>query len=106
MTQTTANDITLKVRKLAQIAAELRQGKDFPVTRLTSIKKLCQEPAVAARFVTYLAHKTLQHVEEGKGHTRQRPSERARRHRQMMTDAVAALEQWLDSPSESLRQRL
>jgi DNA-binding MarR family transcriptional regulator len=106
MTQTTAHDIALKARKLARIAIELRQGKDFSVTRLTSIKSLCQNPAASARFVTYLARKTLQRVEQGTGRTRQRSAEQAGRHRQMMTDAVAALEQWPDSPSEARRQQL
>src|SRR4051812_38763398 len=106
MTQTAQHDIALKAHKLAQIAAELRQGQDFPITRLTSVKNLCQEPAVAARFVTYLARITLERVEQGKGRTRQRLDANATQHRQLMTEAVAALEQWLDSPSESLRQRL
>jgi hypothetical protein len=106
MAQTAQHDIALKARRLAQMAAELRQGQDLPVTRLTSVKNLCQEPAVAARFVTYLARTTLERVEQGKGRTRQRPDAKADRHRQLITEAVVALEQWLDSPSESLRQRL
>ena len=67
MTQAAQHDIALKSRKLAQMAAELRQGQDFPITRLTSIKNLCQEPAVATRFVTFLARITLEQVEQGKG---------------------------------------
>jgi hypothetical protein len=106
MTQTAQQDIALKARKLAQMAVELRQGRDFPVTRLTGVKNLCREPAVAARFVTYLARITLQRVEQGQGRTRQRLDAKADRHRQLMTEAVVALEQWLDSPTESLRQRL
>jgi hypothetical protein len=106
MTQTAKYDIALKARKFAQMAAELRQGQDFPVTRLTGVKNLCQEPAVAARFVTYLARITLERVEQGKGRTRQRNDAKSDRHRQLMTEAVAALEQWLVSPSESLRQQL
>jgi DNA-binding MarR family transcriptional regulator len=106
MTQTAQHDIALKAGKLAQMAAELRQGQDFPITRLTSVKNLCQEPAVAARFVTYLARITLERVQQGKGRTRQRPDAQADRGRQLMTEAVVTLERWLDSPSESLRRRL
>src|SRR5262245_32094652 len=106
MTQTAQHDIALKARKLAQMAAELRQGQDYPITRLTSVKNLCQEPAVAGRCVTYLGRITLERVEQGKGRTRQRLDAKADRHRQLMTEAVVALEQWLDSQSESLRQRL
>lgn len=106
MTHTTQQDIALKARKLAQMATELRQGQNFPITRLTSIKKLCREPSVAARFVTYLAHITLERVKQCQGRTRQRPGAQADRHLQLMTEAVVALEQWPDSSSESLRQRL
>jgi hypothetical protein len=106
MTQTAQHDIARRARKLAQMATDLRQGQDFPITRLTSVKNLCQEPSVAARFVTYLARITLERVEQGKGRTRQRPNAQADLHRQLMTEAVVALERWLDSPSESLRQRL
>lgn len=106
MTQTTQHDIAVKARKFAEMAAELRQGRDFSITRLTSVKNLCQEPATAARFVTYLARITLERVAQGKGRTRQRPDAEAGRHWQLMTEAVVALEQWLDSPSESLRQQL
>jgi hypothetical protein len=36
---------------------ELRQGKHFPVTRLTTIKSLCEEPEAAAAFALFLAHR-------------------------------------------------
>jgi len=32
-----------KVEKLGEIAAELRQGKDFSITRLTVLKGLCEQ---------------------------------------------------------------
>lgn len=43
------------LRTLAQLAADLRQGKDFPVTRLTSIKSLCSDPEAAATFALHIA---------------------------------------------------
>ena len=46
-------DVLTRVRKLAQLAADLRRGQGFQVTRLTSLKRLCQDPAVANRFVTF-----------------------------------------------------
>jgi hypothetical protein len=33
--------IVKKVKKLSEIAEGLRQGEDFPITRLTTIKSLC-----------------------------------------------------------------
>ena len=49
--------IVKKVKKLSEVAEELRQGKDFPVTRLTTIKSLCGEPEAAAAFALFLAQK-------------------------------------------------
>ena len=49
--------IVKKVKKLSEIAEELRQGKHFPVTRLTTIKSLCGEPEAAAAFALFLAQR-------------------------------------------------
>jgi len=51
-------NIAGKLRKLARIAEELREGNDFPVTRLTILKRLCQSPDAANRFVVHLAKHT------------------------------------------------
>jgi hypothetical protein len=58
MSKTTSPDIASRLRKLAGIAEELRQGSDFPVTRLTLLKRLCQSPDAANRFVVHLAKLT------------------------------------------------
>ena len=56
-------DVLLKVRKLAALPAEARRSRwALRVTRLTLLKGLCREPAVANRFVTYLARKTVGRV--------------------------------------------
>ena len=58
------NEVSPKILKtvqtLAQIAAELRQGKHFKVTRLTLLKSLCSDPEAAARFALHLAKRTLE----------------------------------------------
>jgi hypothetical protein len=53
-------NIAKKIQTLAQIAADLRQGKDFNITRLTMLKSLCSDPDAAAQFAFYLAKKTQQ----------------------------------------------
>ena len=66
MIQPVPQDVLRKIRKLAQLAADLPQSRwAMEVTRLTSLKSLCQDPAGASRFVTFLARKTLEHVERG-----------------------------------------
>jgi hypothetical protein len=38
-----------KIRVLNQIAADLRQGKDYNITRLTLLKSRCSAPYAAAQ---------------------------------------------------------
>ena len=60
MSETVAGSIRLKVRKLSEIESALKNG-ERDITCLTSIKSLCkEEPDLARRFVTYLAHKALE----------------------------------------------
>lgn len=47
-----------KIQTLVQIAAELRQGKDFSIARLTLLKNLCSAPEATAQFGLHLARKT------------------------------------------------
>jgi hypothetical protein len=42
----------------------LRQGRDFNITRLTSLKSLCAEPQAAAQFCLYLAQLTQERLLE------------------------------------------
>ena len=51
--------IVEKIQTLAQIAAELRQGKDLNITRLTLLKSLCSDPEAAAKFASHIAKLTL-----------------------------------------------
>jgi len=55
--QTTGPDAA-KLRKLALLARALRAGEDFPITRLTVVKRWCEDPVAAARFTTHLAEQS------------------------------------------------
>lgn len=61
--------IVEKIQTLVQIAADLRQGKDFKVTRLTLLKSLCSDPEIAAKFALHIAQQTQKRMKE-----RDRPS--------------------------------
>lgn len=52
------------IEKLAQITRELYQGNDYNITRLTTLKSLCQEPDRASHFVLYLAQRTQERMEK------------------------------------------
>lgn len=62
MSKATSTDIASRIRKLAGIAEELRLGRDFPVTRLTLLKGLCQSPEAANRFVVHLVKLTWRNM--------------------------------------------
>jgi hypothetical protein len=51
---------------LSEIAPALRQGKDFPITRLTTIKSLCREPQAASAFALFLARHAQQKLTRGR----------------------------------------
>jgi len=56
----TSPTIVKKIRTLAQIADDLRHGKDFSITRLTLLKSLCSGSEDTATFALHLAKKTQQ----------------------------------------------
>src|SRR2546425_11159613 len=53
-----------KIRQLAAIARELREGASFNITRLTTLKSLCEEATAAARFALHLAQLTYGKMRE------------------------------------------
>jgi hypothetical protein len=89
---------TLKrVRKLAEIADELRQGKDFPVTRLTTIKSLCGEPQATAAFAFFLAQRVQRKM---------RQEQSPERYRKLVDRAVRELRPYLTDPTDERKERL
>src|ERR1035438_8881396 len=106
MTAFLPREAQVRIGKLAQLAADLRRGEHFPITRLTILKSLCHEPAVANRFVHYLAQKAWERVKQGKGHSQHRGRRKNLPHQQMMIDALAGMDDWLHKPNDALRQKL
>src|SRR5438445_11785050 len=47
-----------KIHQLAIIARELHEGASFNITRLTTLKSLCEDATAAARFAAHLAQLT------------------------------------------------
>src|SRR4051795_10488290 len=107
MRQPVPQDTVRKVRKLAQLPEEARQSRfAVSITRLTVLKSLCREPEVGARFVTYLAQRTRERVEEKARRPGYLVTQEWARHREMIDRAVAELEHYLDHPSHEARSRL
>ena len=107
MAETVSQEVVRKVRKLALLPQEARQSRfAVSVTRLTVLKSLCRRPGAANRFVTHLARRTRQKVEEKAKRPGCLSMEEWARHREMIGRAVASLETYLGRPSEEGRSRL
>jgi hypothetical protein len=95
-----------KIQTLAQIAADLRQGKDFNITRLTILKSLCADPHAAAQFTLYIAKKTHQSMKRpGSASTKKQ-----HRYQLLAGKAVRRMTAYLKNPTKeaetALRQTL
>src|SRR5262249_5826303 len=74
-----------------------RQGKDFPVTRLTTLKGLCDDPKAAGAFALFLARKAQQAM---------RDKATPERYRKLVGRALREMKPYLEKPSDERRQRL
>jgi hypothetical protein len=96
-----------QIRKLTETATALRTGTStyFPITRLTSIKGLCKDPATAAHFVFYLAERTLEKVRAGDCPSHIEPRDWVR-YQQIIAQAVAVMADFLQGSTENSRAEL
>ena len=97
MASSSSKETVKRVRKLAEIAAALRQGDDFPVTRLTIIKRLCGEPDATSAFAFFLAQGVQRKM---------RQADSPERYRKLVDRAVKELKPYLTDPTEERRERL
>ena len=96
-----------KIRKLAETARELRQTKyALSITRLTSLKSLCQEADVAANFALYIAKLAVKQMESSQS-TRSFLGEEAwTEHSQLINKVVEQMEDYIKQPTLENRQNL
>lgn len=107
MAETPSREVLAKVRKLALLPEEMKQSQwSVPVTRLTILKSLCQDPGVAHRFVTYLAGKTLERVRQGEGRSSPPSSEKEAPHQDLMVEAMAKMNAWREGKEDGLQDQL
>ena len=94
-----------KIRKLAQIARELSEGANFSITRLTTLKSLCEDPEVAAHFAVYLASHTSQRASKI-SHPPHLSNSEWKMHNELVEKAVERLGNYVERPSDSKREAL
>ena len=89
-----------KIRQLATIARELREGASFNVTRLITLKSLCEDATAAARFALHLAHLTYRKMQE-KACPAHLDSEKWAYYKQVVDEAIRQMERYLEHPIEA-----
>ncbi|MFO1431560.1 MAG: hypothetical protein U1F76_15680 [Candidatus Competibacteraceae bacterium] len=93
------------IEKLAQVTRELYQGKDYNITRLTTLKSLCQDPTAANHFVFYLAQQTQKKMAQKETPSHLAP-EKWRRHKALVRESVAHIKSYLASPTAQAKDKL
>ena len=87
-----------KIRQLATIARELHAGDSFNITRLTTVKSLCEDATAAARFAVHLAQLTHKKMQ-----AQRRPShlnsEKWAHYKQVVDTALRAMQRYVEQPT-------
>jgi hypothetical protein len=88
---------TKQVRKLDAIVEAIRGKEHVLITRLTVVKKLCENPDAARAFALFIARRAQERLREKKA---------KERYRQLATHAVKEMKWYLDEPTEDGQWRL
>jgi len=87
-----------KIRQLATMAAELREGASFNITRLTTLKSLCEDATAAARFALHLAQLTYNKMRE-KPCPSHLDAAQWEHYKQVVDTTVRAMQQYVEQPT-------
>ena len=96
---------TKKLQALAQMAADLRQGKHFDITRLTLLKSLCSDSEAAAEFALHLAKLTLKKMKATKRSGRPL-SKTQQEYQRLATAAVRGMTKYAKEPTSESQSSL
>ena len=88
-----------KIGKLAQIAQGIRQGENYSITRLTTIKSLCKDPETAAQFILHVAQLTRKKM-RCKACPDHLDKDEWRAFKKRVIEAVLQMEDYLEEPSD------
>jgi len=88
-----------KIRQLATIARELREGASFNITRLTTLKSLCEDTTAAARFAVHLAQLTYRRMQE-KACPFHLDPEKWEYYKQVVDEAIRQMQRYIEHPTQ------
>ncbi|HSH82470.1 MAG TPA: hypothetical protein VLA19_28400 [Herpetosiphonaceae bacterium] len=100
MTRPVLSNVKPKLRKLAHLASELRRGRSFNITRLTTIKSFCDDPDAATRFALFLAQQAQAALEQ-RPRPEYIPEERWAAYRRLTLEAIRAMDTYLEARTEA-----
>src|SRR5262249_1927801 len=88
-----------KIRQLATIARELREGASFNITRLTTLKSLCEDATAAARSALHLAQLTYRRMQE-KACPLHLDPEKWEYYKQVVDEAIRQMHRYIEHPTQ------
>jgi hypothetical protein len=88
-----------KIRQLATIARELREGASFNITRLTTLKSLCEDATAAARFAVHLAQLTYRKMRE-KACPFHLDPQQWEYYKQVVDEAIRQMQRYIEHPTQ------
>jgi hypothetical protein len=99
MPQTSSATVASKIRHLANVASTLREGASFNITRLTTLKSLCEDPQAAARFAFHLAQLTYRQMPERADPKHLEPAQ-WEYYKQVVDEALRQMARYLEEPTK------
>jgi hypothetical protein len=88
-----------KIRQLATIARELREGASFNITRLTMLKSLCEDATAAAQFALHLAQLTYRRMQE-KACPFHLDPQQWEYYKQVVDEAIRQMQRYIEHPTQ------
>ena len=82
------------------MVSELQCGRQFNITRLTTLKSFCADSDAATRFAVFLAQQAQATLEE-KPRPEHIPEERWADYRHLTAEAIRAMDTYLEVPTEA-----
>jgi hypothetical protein len=88
-----------KIRQLARIATDLHEGASFNITRLTTLKSLCEDATAAARFAVHLAQLTHKKMRE-KACLFHLDPQHWEYYKQVVDEAIRQMQRYIEHPTQ------
>ena len=101
------NIVSGTIRKFMEIYVELKKGRSFMITRLTSLKKLCEDPDDAGHFAFYLAALTQNRMGKmNPGEHKHIKDKDWEYHKKLVAEVCEKISDYLNNPADNTESEL